>query len=119
MNRELSCIEFIWDEVSPSGAGVFRRDTVGFLPNPERLYGLYATNLRCFFTAKSRAAAPWNWVARVLDPQGRMLLEQSFTAQAGSTMRGAARLDVSTLPAGGEDREGKARAAGRTGAVVP
>ena len=117
MNRELSDIEFIWDEVSPSGAGVFRRDTVGFLPNPERLYGLYATNLRCFFTAKSHAAAPWNWVARVLDPQGRMLLEQSFTAQAGSTMRGAARLDVSTLPAGGYDLEVKAWQEGDQGAL--
>lgn len=118
MNRDLSDLEFIWDEVAPTGAGVFRRDTLGFLPNPERLYGLYAPELRCFFTARSRTEGAWNWVARVIDPQGRMLLEQSATAPAASLLRGTARIDVSTLPAGGYDLEIKAWQEGDEGALV-
>jgi GWxTD domain-containing protein len=117
MNRDLSDVEFIWDEVNPTGAGVFRRDTVGFLPNPERLYGLYATDLRCFFTARSQSANAWSWVVRVLDPQGRMLLERSSSGPASTSLRGAARLDVSTLPAGGYDLEVKAWQEGDEGAL--
>jgi GWxTD domain-containing protein len=117
MNRDLSDIEFIWDEVGANGAGVFRRDTLGFLPNPERLYGLYAPDLRCFFSARSRTAAPWSWVARIIDPQGRMLLEKSGAGPAATTLQGAARLDVSTLPAGGYDLEVKAWQEGDEGAL--
>ena len=117
MGRDISDIEFIWDEVGPSGAGVFRRDTLGFLPNPERLYGLYAPDLRCFFTARTKRDTTWNWVARILDPRGPMLLEKSGTGPSGTTLHGSARLDVSTLPAGGYDLEIKAWQDGDDGAL--
>ncbi|MGH7740949.1 MAG: GWxTD domain-containing protein, partial [Candidatus Eiseniibacteriota bacterium] len=118
MNRQLSDIEFVWDEVSPTGAGVFRRDTLEFLPNPERLYGLYAPDLRFLFTARSHDSGEWNWVARVLDPHGRVLIEQPARAPASPTLQGTARLDVSTLPAGGYDLEIKAWQDGDEGALM-
>ena len=118
MKHDMSDIEFIWDEVSPSGAGVFRRDTLGFLPNPERLYGLYAPDLRFYFTARSPKAGPWNWTARVVDTKGRVLVEQPERGPAEQMLRGSARLDISTLPAGGYDLEIKAWQDGDDGALL-
>lgn len=118
MGRDVSDIEFIWDQVSAAGAGVFRRDTVGFLPNPERLYGLFAPDLRAFFTVRSRTDTTWHWVARILDPQGHPLLERPYDAPSGTKLEVAARFDVSTLPAGGYDFEIKAWQDGDEGAVV-
>ena len=52
----------------------FRRARRTVLPNPERLYGLFATELRGGVlrrAARAGDARPWHWVARVLDPRAQ------------------------------------------------
>ena len=117
MGREISDLEFIWGETSAPSAA-FRRDTSGYLPNPERLYGLYESELKTYFSARSREARPWHWLARVLDGGGRSLMERDSSAAESRALRATASLDVSTLPAGGYDLEVKAWQEGDNGAVA-
>jgi GWxTD domain-containing protein len=93
-------------------------DSLDELPNPERMYGLYASDLRCSFRARSPDERPWNWVARVLAPGGVEVLQRDSTAAASHTLAATARIDVSTLPAGGYDLEVKAWQTGDAGAVT-
>jgi len=116
--RDLSDPEFIWGDAGSGAAPAFRRDTTAFLPNPERLYGLYASDLRSYFTARSKDDLPWHWVARILDPSGRVLAQRDSGAASSRTLRALASLDVTTLPAGGYDYELKAWQEGDSGAVV-
>lgn len=117
MGRDLSDVEFVWDEVSGASGSAFRRDTVAFLPNPERLYGLYASELRGFFSARSGDDRPWRWVARIYDDAGRLMSESDSSAASSTRLHAAVRLDLSTLPAGGYDLEIKAWQEGDAGAL--
>jgi GWxTD domain-containing protein len=118
MERDLSDLEFVWDETGAPLAGGFRHDTTAYLPNPERVFGLYASDLRCFFSARSPDERVWHWVARILDPSGHALLERDSSTDASRRLEAAARIDVSTLPAGGYDLEVKAWQEGDAGALL-
>jgi GWxTD domain-containing protein len=117
--RDLSDLEFLWPQ-TPSAQSVFGHGEHASLPNPERLYGLLASEVRAQFTARGLPGdvRPWRWHARVLDAEGRVVAEQESTAAAGHRMAGRVDIDVSTEPAGGYDLEVKAWQEGDTGALV-
>jgi GWxTD domain-containing protein len=118
-DRALSDIEFVWAE--PEGAArAFLRAGRARLPNPERLYGLFASELRAAFAARSGPddRRAWRWVARVEDSGGRVVAAHESTGVAGPRLEGAVALDLSTLPAGGYDLEVKAWQEGDTAAMV-
>ena len=102
-SRDLSDIEFAW----PSGAtrgtsAAFVRGGQVHIPNPDRLYGLYASTMELAFTARARAGdqRPWRWVLRVLDAKGQTVAQQESTSAAGVLAHGAARFDITDQPAG-------------------
>jgi GWxTD domain-containing protein len=97
----LSEPEFVWSEVGPVTNTVFSRSGAGLLPNPERLYGEYARELKAYFEARVASDAPrtWHWSARVLDAKGVLLAKQDSTAEA-SGLAALATFDVSKYPAG-------------------
>ena len=103
--RELSDIEFLWTERVGGRATVFKREGRTLLPDPERLYGLFASELRAAFVARSGAERPWHWTARVLDGGGRSIATQESTAAATRVLQGGVAVDLSTTPAGGYDLE--------------
>jgi GWxTD domain-containing protein len=110
--RRLSDLEFVWAE-TPQGQGQsFRRPgapqaSAGLLPNPERLYGLFADQMRVFFEARSTRPepGPWHWTARILDVRGHVVAERDSTAAAGPRLSQTVAFDVATQPAGGYDLE--------------
>ena len=120
MERDLSDVEFVWAEDSLLGSSAFRRAERGRIPNPERLYGLFANDLRAAFVARARAgdSRPWLWVARVLDHEDHVMAERESTAAAGRWLAGDVLMDISTIPAGGYDLEIKAWQEGDTGALL-
>jgi hypothetical protein len=71
--RELSDVEFIWTSRSGGPPTSFERGGRTLLPDPERLYGLYAPEMQAAFTARGAADRPWRWTARVLDPKGQVV----------------------------------------------
>jgi GWxTD domain-containing protein len=113
--RRFSDLEFVWTE-APQGLGrSFRRPgapqaSPGLVPNPERLYGLFADQLRTFFEAWSARPepGPWHWTARILDAHGRMVAGRDSTAAAGPSLSQTVAFDVATQPAGGYDLEVRA-----------
>lgn len=118
--RDLSDPEFVWSAHETRRGSAFRRGDQYLLPNPERLYGLFAPELRASFTALARPGdeRPWRWVARVIDAGGRVVAEDESTGVASRRLEGFALLDVSTLPAGGYDLELKAWQEGDEGALL-
>jgi GWxTD domain-containing protein len=114
--RRMSNLEFAWDAASESGA-VFRHADAdsGVLPNPDRLYGLLASQVRAQFAVRSPSPAEWHWRARVLDAAGKELVRQESTAVAAHVAP-MVEVDVSTMPAGGYDFEIQAW---RQGEVAP
>jgi GWxTD domain-containing protein len=104
--RDLSTIEFVWGEASePIGPG-FDRNGRTLLPNPERLYGLFADQMRIAFTARSKdATRAWKWKARILDARAQTVAEHEGTEEASATMVVESEFDVSHEPAGGYDCE--------------
>lgn len=117
--RDLSDLEFVWPQAASAGSVFARRDHAS-LPNPERLYGLLASEVRAEFAARGLPGdvRPWRWHARVLDKEGHVVAEQESTAAAGPRMVGNVALDVSTEPAGGYDLELKVWQEGDTGALL-
>ena len=103
--RDLSDIEFLWTERVGGRATVFKRDGRTLLPDPERLYGLFAPELRAAFVARSGAERPWHWTARVLDGAGQTVAARESTAAAARVLQGGAAVDLSGTPAGGYDLE--------------
>jgi len=103
--RDLSDVEFLWTERAGGRATVFRRDGRTLLPDPERLYGLFASELRTAFVARSGSERPWHWTARVLDGGGRPIATRESTAAATRVLQGGVAADLSTTPAGGYDLE--------------
>ena len=117
--RHLSDLEFVWPQTAAAGSA-FQRGARASLPNPERLYGLLASEMGAEFAARGLPgdARPWHWHARVLDPEGRVVAEQESTAAAGPRLAGRVALDLSTEPAGGYDLEVKAWQEGDAGALL-
>ncbi|MEO5617314.1 MAG: GWxTD domain-containing protein, partial [Candidatus Eisenbacteria bacterium] len=117
-SRQISDLEFIWGETGRRGSRVFGRSGRDLIPNPERLYGLYANSMRAFFSARAETARPWQWVARAIDSAGVVVAEQAGRGDAAVTLQSEVSLDVSGLPAGAYDLEVKAWQEGDEGAVL-
>jgi len=117
--RDLSDLEFLWPQDAAAGSAFQRGEHVS-LPNPERLYGLFASEVRAEFAGRGLPgdARPWHWHARVLDSEGHVVAEQESSAAAGPRLAGVAAIDVSSQPAGGYDLEVKAWQEGDTGALL-
>jgi GWxTD domain-containing protein len=103
--RDLSDIEFLWTDRVGGRATVFKREGRTLLPDPERLYGIFASELRVAFLARSAAERPWQWTARVLDGGGRAIATRESTAAASRVLQGGLAVDLSTTPAGGYEVE--------------
>jgi hypothetical protein len=105
--RQQSDPEFVWEEQGPAAQGPtpFHRLGKSLIPNPERLYGLFSTDLHVAFSATSPDARPWKWRVRVLDERQDASAVVESTATAASRLGAQARIDVSRLPAGGYDLE--------------
>jgi GWxTD domain-containing protein len=99
--RELSDIEFVWTEQPGGRATVFKRDGRTLLPDPERLYGLFAPELRTAFVARSGVERPWHWTVRVVDGGGRSIATRESTTAAARVLQGGSAVDLSKAPAGG------------------
>lgn len=98
---QLSEPEFVWGEVGATSGSVFSRSGAGLLPNPERLYGAHAHELRAYFEARVASDAPrvWRWSAKVLEARGVTLAKRDSTSE-GSALSALAVFDVSRYPAG-------------------
>ncbi len=116
--HDLSDPEFVWSEGPVARPSAFTRADRTVLPNPERLYGLYYSDLRVRFAARGEDARPWRWVARVLDAQGRLVAQQESTTVASTRLDAGAALDLTHEPAGGYDLEIKAWQDGDAGALM-
>lgn len=118
--RDLSDVEFVWAERSAGASSAFLRGGRSVVPNPERLYGLFASDVRAIFSARARPgdARPWRWIARVLDADGREVAVRETTAAAGRWLEDGVAFDVSRQPSGGYDLELKAWQEGDTGALL-
>jgi GWxTD domain-containing protein len=116
--RELSDLEFLWTDRAGGRATVFRREGRTLLPDPERLYGLFASELRAAFVARSDAERPWHWTARVLDGGGRSIATRESTAVATRVLQGGVAVDLSTTPAGGYELELRVWQAGDAAPLV-
>lgn len=108
--RELSNVQFLWPRGDSTASAVFERGGRWIIPNPDRLYGLYAEQLRAGFSARGRAGdtRPWHWVARVFDAQGGGVAQRESTAAATGRLDAEVVFDLSGEPAGGYDLELKA-----------
>ncbi|TMQ48347.1 MAG: GWxTD domain-containing protein [Candidatus Eisenbacteria bacterium] len=105
--RDLSDLEFVWAEAQAGQASSFWRADRAVIPDPERLYGLFATDVRASFVARSLSgeARPWHWGSRVYDSRGRVVAGRDTTGGAGEWLRATASHDLSGEPAGGYDLE--------------
>ncbi len=117
---EISDLGFVWPSPVAADGAPFLRGNRHLLPNPERLYGLYADSLRARFIARSRTgdARPWRWVARILDAFGRVASTVEGEGPAGGRLDASLVADVSREPAGGYDLEVKAWQEGDSGALL-
>lgn len=103
--RQLSDLEFVWTSRTGGPSTSFERGGRTLLPDPERLYGLFATGLEAAFSARADAERPWHWTARVLDAGGRAIATRESTVAAARVMQGGVWADLSTEPAGAYDLE--------------
>jgi len=115
---DLSDIEFVWREGPVTRPSAFIRGDRAVVPNPERLYGLYQTDLRASFAARGVDERPWRWIARVLDSEGHLVAQQESTGTASRWLGGGTTLDLTHQPAGGYDLEIKAWQEGDAGALL-
>jgi GWxTD domain-containing protein len=119
-NRQLSDIEFLWPTTGDEATWAFLHGGRPVVPNPDRLYGLYAADLRARFVASGRTGAepkPWRWVARVFDAEGRGVAQRESTAAAARTLDADVGFDVSSLAAGAYEIEVKAWQEGDAGGL--
>lgn len=108
--KELSQITFLWPVADTTAGSAFERGGHYVVPNPDRLYGLFANQLRAAFTARGRAGdeRPWHWVARVFDAKGEGVAQRESTMTSGRLLEGDVSFDLSGEAAGGYDLEVKA-----------
>jgi len=118
--RDLSDLEFIWPVAGRSPGMAFVRDGQSRIPNPDRLYGLYATQVEAAFKARARSGdeRPWRYVVRVLDDSGRVVAQQESTAVAGRFMSGGVKFDLSAERAGSYDLDARVWQEGDAGAIT-
>ena len=116
--RQISDLEFVWGERRGGRSPVFGRSGHDLIPNPERLYGLYATTLRAWFAARAPEARAWKWVARAIDSTGAVVATQEGAEPATAALEGNVAMDLSGLPAGAYDLEVKAWQEGDAGALL-
>jgi len=119
VGRDLSDLEFVWPVQSQPPGLAFVRGGQARVPDPDRLYGLFATTLEAAFTARSRLAdeRPWRWVVRVLDAQGRVVAQQDSSAAAGRLAQGTVRFSLADQPAGAYLLDAKVWQEGDPGAL--
>jgi len=106
----LSDIEFGWGEADSGGVASPRGPAAagpGLLPNPERLYGLLANQLRARLRAQRERAggAAWHWKAVIFDREGREVAARESTVAASRELTQDLAVDISTEPAGEYDLE--------------
>ena len=118
--RDLSDIEFAWPVHTREPGLAFVRSNRARVPNPDRLYGLFAPQLEAAFSARSKPgdARGWRWVARILDANGTLVAQRESTAVGAVTLDGEVTFDVSNEPAGAYDLEIKAWQEGDPGALL-
>lgn len=118
--RDLSDIEYLWPTHGEPVGLAFVRNGRTVVPNPERLYGLFAGELDAAFLARGKDGdvRPWHWVARVFDTKGEGVAQVESTAAATPVLDADVRIDMSKEPAGGYDLEVKAWQEGDAGAML-
>ena len=99
---DLSDLGFVWAETEGREGSAFLRGGRDVLPNPERLYGLHATDLRAFFVARGDSAQgrPWKWKARVLDTGSNVVAERESSGTASARLDAETQFDLTREPAG-------------------
>ncbi len=99
---DLSDLEFVWAETEGREGSAFLRGGRDVLPNPERLYGLHATELRAFFVARADSAQgrPWKWKTRVLDGASNVIAERESSGTASARLDAETQFDLAREPAG-------------------
>jgi len=117
--RDLSDFEFVWPVSGRLPGLAFVRGGQARIPDPDRLYGLYAPTLEAAFTARAKGGdeRPWRWVVRVLDTQGHVVAQQDSSAAAGRLAEGQVRFDLSQQPAGAYQLDAKVWQEGDAGAL--
>ena len=117
--RDLSDFEFVWPVPGRAPGLAFVRGGQARVPNPDRLYGLYAGALEAAFTARSKPgdARPWRWVVRVLDLQGHVVAQQDSSSAPGALGEGTVRFDMTDQPAGAYWLDAKVWQEGDPGAL--
>ena len=118
--RDMGDIEFLWPTHGERVGLAFVRSGRAVVPDPERLYGLFASELHAAFVARGRSGdlRPWHWVARVFDAKGEGVAQVESTAAAGRSLDGDLTIDLSHEPAGAYDLEVKAWQEGDPGALL-
>ncbi|MBK7369013.1 MAG: GWxTD domain-containing protein [Candidatus Eisenbacteria bacterium] len=118
--RDLSDPQFLWPTVDGREGLAFVRAGRTCVPNPDRLYGLYATDLRAAFVARSKPGdeRAWHWVARVYDARGEGVAQAESTGAVGRMLDAEVRFDLSSEPAGAYDLEVKAWQEGDANALM-
>lgn len=111
--QRLSDIGFVWGGATATGEA-FRHAADGavLLPNPERLFGLFADEFRAHFLARGAPDRAWWWRARILDADGQVVADRETTQAATTVLQAELRFDVTTLPAGGYELELEVRQQG-------
>ena len=118
--RDMGDIEFLWPTHGERVGLAFVRNGRVVVPNPERLYGLFAGELHAAFVARAKPgdARPWHYVARVFDAKGDGVAQVESTSAATRILDGDLSFDMSKEPAGAYDLEVKAWQDGDAGALL-
>jgi len=108
--RDLSHVQFLWPRASAAEGVVFEHDGRMRVPNPDRLYGRFADELRAAFVARGRPGdeRPWHWVARIFDAGGQGVAQRESTGAAGRLLDVEVSFDLAEEPAGAYELELKA-----------
>lgn len=108
--RDLSHLQFLWPRAAAAEGAVFEHAGRTQVPNPDRLYGLFAEELRAAFVARGRPGdeRPWRWVARVFDARGEGVAQHESTGVAGRELDAEVSFDLSGEPSGAYELELKA-----------
>jgi GWxTD domain-containing protein len=118
--RDLGDLEFLWPETGAVASTAFVRAGRVVVPNPDRLYGLLAGEMRARFVARGRTGEeekPWHWEARVFNAAGEGIAQRESTV-AGGFLDADVAFDVTSEPAGVYVLEIKAGPEGDTGALL-
>jgi len=104
-DRELSSLEFAWAEDTTITSGAFLRAGHRVLPNPERLFGLYASDFKVFFVVRGKPGddRPWHWRTRVTDFDHIVVAEAESVLTGAGLLGGRYTADFARQPAGGYD----------------